>query len=263
MQIAGSSVLLTGATGGIGHAIARVLDRRGASLLLTGRRTEVLEPLAEELGARALVVDLSVDVEVEQLAAEAADTDILVANAGLPGTGRLESYRAPEIDRALAVNLRAPIMLAHALAPAMARRGQGHLLFMSSLSGKVASPGSSIYCATKFGLRGFCSGLRADLHSSGVGVSCVFPGFIRDAGMFADAGVKLPIWVRTRSPEDVAEAVVEAIEHNKGEIDVAPLSLRVGTTFAGIVPELAATLTRRGGGEQIADSFATAQSAKR
>ncbi len=124
--------------------------------------------------------------------------DILVANAALPGSGRLESFSMEQIDRALDVNLRAPIALAHALAPAMVERGSGHLLFVSSLSGKTAAPGSSLYNATKYGLRGFAAALRAELRDSGVGVSAVFPGFIRDAGMFADSGAKLPPGVGTR-----------------------------------------------------------------
>jgi NADP-dependent 3-hydroxy acid dehydrogenase YdfG len=114
MQISGSTVLLTGATGGIGHAIARELHARGAELILTGRRTEILEPLAAELGARALAIDLSDSSEVERLAVEAGEIDILVANAALPASGRLETYTQEQIDRALDVNLRAPILLAHA-----------------------------------------------------------------------------------------------------------------------------------------------------
>ncbi len=263
MQLSGSTVLLTGATGGIGDAIARDLRRKGASLILTGRRTDVLEPLAEELDARAVAIDLSEPAEVERLISESGEVDILIANAALPGSGRLESFTAEQLDRALDVNLRAPIILAHALLPAMLQRGAGHLLFMSSLAGKAASPGSSIYNATKFGLRGFAAGLRADLHSSPIGVSCVFPGFIRDAGMFADSGVKLPPGVGTRTPQDVARAVVRAIEHNRGEIDVAPLPLRTGTMFAGLAPEIAALVARKSGGEQISSSIASSQRAKR
>jgi short-subunit dehydrogenase len=256
MQISGSTVLLTGATGGIGHAVARELHGRGAQLILTGRRTDVLEPLAAELDARALAVDLSDATEVDRLLAEAGEVDILVANAALPGAGTLESYSVEQIDRALDVNLRAPIVMARALAPAMAARGGGHLLFVSSLSGKVAAAQSSLYSATKFGLRGFALGLRADLRTSGVGVSVVCPGFIRDAGMFADAGVKLPRGVGTRSPQDVARAVASAIERNRGEVDVAPLPLRAGAIFAGMAPEIAATVTRRSGGDEIASALA-------
>jgi short-subunit dehydrogenase len=263
MQIQGSTVLLTGATGGIGHAIARALGARGASLTLTGRRSEVLAPLAEQLGARAIAVDLSRPEEIDRLLEEAGNVDILVANAALPGSGLLDGFTVEEIDRALDVNLRAPIVLTHALSPAMVSRRNGHLLYISSLSGKASAPGSSIYNATKFGLRGFASAMRAELRSSGVGVSSVFPGFIRDAGMFADADVDLPPGVGTRSPEDVADAVVSAIERNRGEVDVAPLPLRAGAMFAGIAPELSATLTRRLGGGEIARKMAAGQRDKR
>jgi short-subunit dehydrogenase len=263
MQISGSKVLLTGATGGIGHAIARALNERGAELVLTGRRTDVLEPLAAELGARALAVDLSQAAEVDRLVAEAGEVDILVANAALPAAGRLESFTMEEVDRALDVNLRAPIALAHALAPAMVQRRRGHLLFMSSLSGKVATPGSSLYNATKYGLRGFASALRADLRSSDVGVSAVFPGFIREAGMFAESGVKLPAGVGTRSPEDVSRATLNAIENNRAEIDVAPLTLRGSAIFGSIAPELAAKAARRMGSHDLADQIGVGQRDKR
>jgi uncharacterized protein len=257
MRISGSNVLLTGASGGLGQAIARALAEEGGRLLLTGRRLDVLTPLAAELpDARALAVDLAQPQELDRLLREAGDVDILIANAALPGSGMLQSFSVEQIDSALAVNLRAPILLAHALAPRMAKRGQGHLLFMSSLAGKAATSGSSIYNATKFGLRGFAGALRAELRGSGVGVSAVFPGFIREAGMFADSGAKLPAGVGTRSPQDVAEAVVSAIERNRGEVDVAPLPLRLGSTFSGIAPEVAATFTRLAGGDRIATSIA-------
>jgi uncharacterized protein len=263
MEISGATTLLTGATGGLGQAIARALSAKGARLILTGRRTDVLQPLAAELDARALAVDLSEPSEVDRLVSEAGEVDILVANAALPGSGLLSSFTMEQIDRALDVNLRAPIALAHALLPAMTVRRRGHLLFVSSLQGKAATVGASLYCASKFGLRGFASGLRADLHASGVGVSTVFPGFIREAGMFAEAGVKLPPGVGTRSPEDVAKAVVSAIEHNRGEVCVAPLSLRLGSEIAGLAPDLSARVTRGMGSERIAGQVAERQRAKR
>lgn len=264
MQISGATILLTGATGGIGRAIAHALHASGGNLILTGRRTEVLDSLAAEVGgARTLAVDLSDPGEVDRLVTEAGTIDILVANAGLPSSGRLESFTMAEIDRSLNVNLRAPIALAHALVPAMVERGRGHLSFMSSLSGKTASPRTAVYNATKFGLRGFALGLRADLHGTGVEVSAVFPGFIREAGMFADANVKLPRGLGTRSPEDVARAVLSAIEHNRAEVDVAPLSVRLGAAFAGLAPELAANASRRMGAEKIAGETAAGQAAKR
>jgi short-subunit dehydrogenase len=172
-------------------------------------------------------------------------------------------YTEEQIDRALDVNLRAPIMLTRALAPAMVRRGSGHLVFISSMAGKAGAPGSSLYSATKFGLRGFALCLREDLRAAGVGVSLVLPGFISDAGMFADSGAKLPPGIRTRTPEQVAAAVIKVIERNRAEIDVAPVSLRIGTALAGLAPETAASVSRRLGSEQIAAQIGQAQVDKR
>jgi short-subunit dehydrogenase len=257
------TVLLTGASGGIGHAIARTLAARGAQLVLSGRRADVLEPLAAEVGGRAIAVDLSERGAVERLVAEAGEVEILVANAALPGSGTIDDYALDQLDRALEVNLRAPVVLAKLLSEGMVRRGHGHLVFISSLSGRLASGGGSIYAATKFGVRGFALGLREDLRPAGVGVSTVFPGFIRDAGMFANARVALPKGVATRSPDDVAAAVVRAIERSRAEIDVAPLSLRAAAMFAGLAPELAATVSRHLGGQKVADELAAGQRDKR
>ena len=253
MQISGSTILLTGATGGLGQAIARALHARGGELILTGRRVEVLEPLKAELdGARTLAVDLSDPAAVDRLVADAGEVDILVANAGIPAAGRLETFTSAEVDRTLDVNLRAPIALAHALLPGMLERGRGHLLFMSSIAGKTIVPGNPLYHTTKYGLRGFAAALRTDLHDSGVGVSGVFPGFIRDAGIFADSGAKVPPGVGTRSPQDVARGVIDAIERNRGEVDVAPLTQRGGARIAGLAPDLAASVVRKLGGQDIA-----------
>jgi short-subunit dehydrogenase len=263
LQISGSTVLLTGATGGLGQATARRLRDLGATLILTGRRGDVLESLARELAAEALVADLSASEDLDRVVTESGEVDILIANAGLPASGTLDSFSVEEIDRALDVNLRAPIVLARALAPGMVTRGRGHLLFVSSLAGKAATPRTALYNATKFGLRGFAGALRADMRGTGVGVSTVFPGFISEAGMYADAEVKLPLGIGTRSPEDVARAVVGAIEHNRGEVDVASLPLRAGTLFASIAPEIAGAVARRMGSEEVSRKMADGQSDKR
>jgi uncharacterized protein len=263
VNLAGRTVLLTGATGGLGHAIARRLHGAGAQLVLTGRRADVLEPLAAETGGRAIAVDLTDAAAVERLAADHADVDVLVANAGLPGSGHLLSFSVEEIDRALAVNLRAPMVLARVIGERMVQRRAGHIVFVSSLSGKAAAPRTSVYSATKFGLRGFAAALHQDVRSSGVGVSAVFPGFVRGAGMFADSGATLPPGVGTSTPEEVADAVVRAIERNRGEVDVAPVPMRIGALLAGVAPELAATVTRASGGTRTADDIGAGQRAKR
>ncbi len=263
MNVSGKRVLLTGASGGLGHAIARALAGAGAHVILSGRRADVLDDLAKEISGSIAPADLSDPVAVRALAAGNADVDILVANAGLPASGRLETYDDDQIERALVVNLHAPIILTHALAPHMVTRGAGHIVFMSSLSGKTATAGSSLYNATKFGLRGFAGAMRAELHGTGVGVSTIFPGFISDAGMFADANVTLPKGVGTKTPEQVAAATLRAIRRNRGEIDVAPVALKVGSLFGGVAPETAARVTRRSGGGQVAMQFETGQLDKR
>jgi short-subunit dehydrogenase len=263
VNLAGRTVLLTGATGGLGHAIARRLRAEGCELVLTGRRTDVLEPLARETGARSLAVDLTDAKAVQRLAGECADVDVLVSNAGLPGTGQLTSFSVEQLDRALAVNLRAPMVLARELVARMVARRSGHLVFMSSLAGKVGPPRGSVYSATKFGLRGFAQSLREDLRPSGVGVSAIFPGFVRDAGMFHDTGTKLPPGLGTVAPDAVADAVVRAIERNRGEIAVAPVSLRAGAVAAGLAPDLAAAVSRRLGGTGVAEQHVATQKDKR
>jgi short-subunit dehydrogenase len=264
VQIGGSTAVITGASGGIGQAIARDLHGRGARLVLVGRRADLLNELARELDpATALVADLAQRHVVEQLGANLGEADILIANAGIPAAGVLQSFSIEEIDRTLDVNLRAPIALARALLPGMLERGRGHLLFVSSIAGKTAVPGNPLYHATKYGMRGFAAGVRADVHGSGVGVSCIFPGFIREAGIFADSGVKLPPGVGTRSPADVARAVARAIERDRGEIEVASVPQRAGVYLSAFAPGLTARAVRVLGAPEIARKMGDALQDKR
>jgi short-subunit dehydrogenase len=263
--LSSATALVTGATGGIGEAIARGLRARGARLVLSGRRPDALERIAGELAATPIVADLSDRDDVARLGREAvaAGVDVYVANAALPATGLILELTAEDVDRMLDVNLRAPIALAEAIAPSLVAHGRGHMVFISSLSGKAANPGSSMYSATKFGLRGFAFGLREDLRTHRVGVSVVAPGFIRDAGMFAKTGLRLPPGVGTRTPEQVAAAVVTAIERNRAEVDVAPLTLRLGAAFASVAPATAAWGARVMGSHRIAGEMAERQRGQR
>lgn len=263
MDLARANVLLTGASGGIGRAIARALAARGARLVLSGRRSGVLEALAAELGSRTVACDLADRDDVERLLGECGDIDVFVANAALPASGHITELSQAQIDAMLEVNLRAPVAIARGLIPEMTRRRRGHLVFVSSLSGKVTAPVSSIYSATKFGLRGFALGVREDLRDAGIGASVILPGFISDAGMFADTGMQLPPGVGTRTPEQVAAGVLSAIERNRAEVTVAPPALRLGAAIASVAPELAARFARLGGGSRIATELASRQVDKR
>jgi short-subunit dehydrogenase len=263
VQLNGATALVTGATGGLGQAIALALAERGSQVIASGRREAELELLAGEIRGRAVVADLAARHDVDRLIAEAADADVVVANAGLPASGLLSDRTRGEIDRMLEINLRVPIILAKELSGGMAARGRGHLVFISSLAGKATSPASSMYSATKFGLRGFALALRQDLARHGVGVSVVTPGFIRDAGMFHESGARLPPGTGTKTPADVAGAVIRAIEENRAEIDVAPTPLRVGAAIASLAPGLAARASRRMGSHRVARDVAEGQADKR
>jgi short-subunit dehydrogenase len=263
MNLAGKRVLITGASGGIGHAIARAFAAHQSRLVLTGRRAEVLEPLARELDAEMIVADLGDRGDVEHLLEQTGEVDVYVANAALPASGKVTALTQDQIDAILEINLRAPIAIARALAPQMAARRRGHMVFVSSLSGKAASPYASLYSATKFGLRGFALGIRQDLTEDGVGVSLVLPGFISDAGMFAESGARLPRGVGTKRPAQVADGVIEAIHHDRAELSVAPVGLRIGTSIAAISPALAERFQKFAGGRKVARQLSDGQMSKR
>jgi short-subunit dehydrogenase len=266
MELAGRTALLTGATGGLGRAIAAALAARGAALALSARSPEALEALAAELPGdahRIVPADLAEPGAAEKLAADAGEVDVLVANAGLPGTGWLADYGSEEVTRALRVNLEAPMLMARALFPAMVERASGHLVFIASLAGKAASPRSSVYNATKFGLRGFALGLRSDLAPLGVGVSLVSPGFVREAGMFADAGAKPPPGMGTTTPDRVGAAVVKAIEGDKVEVVPAPLKLRAMSHLALASPGISVRAQSGSAGQKAARAITDGQTDKR
>jgi short-subunit dehydrogenase len=268
MNISGCTALLTGATGGLGRAIAQALAIRGATVVLSSRKEDELGELCASLpgeGHRTLVTELGDEGAGERLAeAASADgpIDIFVANAGLPGTGRLEDLEEEWITRLLHVNLESPIRATRALLPSMLDRGVGHFVYVSSLAGKTPSPRSSMYNASKFGIRGFALAFRQDLRGTGVSASLVLPGFIRDAGMFADAEMSAPPGMGTSTPEEVGDAVVRAIESDKAEIVVAPPQQRAVAALGSTFPTIAA-LAQRGQGEKIAEELADKQSSKR
>jgi short-subunit dehydrogenase len=259
MRLEATTALVTGASGGLGGAIADALAAQGAEIVATGRRAPELDAVAARTGGRAVIADLSAPAGVEALVEAAGRVDVLVANAALPASGHLIEYGPDEIGRAVNVNLLAPILLARALAPGMIERGRGHIVLMSSLSALTTTAYTSLYNTTKFGLRGFGLALRQDLRGTGVGVSVIMPGFVRDAGMFAGLVGTLPRAVGTSSPGAVTSAVLHAIVHDRAEVLVAPLPMRIGARLGGVAPALAAGVTRAMGGDRIAASIAASQ----
>jgi short-subunit dehydrogenase len=266
MKLRDRTVLLTGATGGLGRAIALAIAQRGGRLVVSSRKEAELDELAASLPGSAhqvVVSDLAQPGAALELLAAAGEIDVLVANAALPASGKLGGYSAEQIQRALRVNLEAPILMTHALLDGWLARDSGHFVFVSSLNGKVATARSSLYSATKFGLRGFALGLREDLRGTAVGSSVVMPGTIREAGMFADSGAQVPRSVGTSSPEQVAAGVVSAIERDRAEVEVAPRMQRLMANFAARRPDLAGRISARAGVHRIADAVADNQTEKR
>ena len=264
MELTGKTALLTGATGGLGRAIAVALAGRGASLVLSSRKGDELERLAAELPGshRTQVADRAEPGAALELAAGAGEVDVLVANAGLPGSGRLDSLTSTDVERAVRVNLEAPMLMAHALLPRLIEAGSGHIVMVGSLSGLAPTARQAVYNGTKFGLRGFTLGLREDLRGTGVSASLVAPGFVREAGMFADSKASTPPGMGTASPQQVGAAVVEAIEKDRGEIAVAPFRQVQAAKFAGRHPELSGRLSNRAA-VKAGDEVARGQTDKR
>jgi len=208
------------------------------------------------------VADLAEPGAALKLLDDAGEIDILVANAALPGSGKLDSFSQSEVERALRVNLESPILMAHALLPKMIERGSGHIVMVGSLSGRAPTARQSMYNATKFGLRGFTLALREDLRGTGASASLIAPGFVRDAGMFADSGASAPAGIGTTTPQNVSAAVVDAIEKDRGEVTVAPFVQVRLAKFAGNHPELAGRVSGKAA-VKAADEVARGQTEKR
>ncbi|MGW0807050.1 SDR family NAD(P)-dependent oxidoreductase [Nonomuraea sp. NPDC002799] len=254
MKLAGTTALITGASGGIGQATARRLAREGVRLVLSGRRADVLADLAGELDARAITADLTRRDAVIELMKCCGPVDILVVSAGLSYPAAFADHHIDEMDDCLDVNLRAPMVLARLAAEQMIAGGRGHLVFMCSMTGKTPLARTTLDNATKHGLRGFAHAARADLAQHGIGVSVICPAFVSEAGMSARSPVPLPKWLRTRSPEQVADAVCRAIRANIAETDVAAFPVRLAGMMAGLSPAMWARVRRAVGADRHAQA---------
>ncbi len=186
-DLAGRTALVTGATGGIGGGIARALHALGASVALSGTKSDKLEALAGELGARAhaLRCDLADRTQVEALVpqAEAAlgQVDILVNNAGLTRDNLFMRMKDEEWDAVLAVDLTAAFQLARAAVRGMMRRRFGRIIGVTSIVGVTGNVGQGNYAAAKAGMIGMSKALAQEVASRGITVNCVAPGFIATA----------------------------------------------------------------------------------
>lgn len=219
-DLKGKSALVTGATGGIGGAIAKALHAQGATVGISGTRTERLEALASELGERVFVLpcDLRDRPAVVQLAKTAEDllgqVDIVVNNAGITHDNLFMRMKDEEWDDAIAVNLSSVFILTRGILRGMMRRRYGRIVNIASISGVLGNPGQANYAASKAGLVGMTKSLAREVASRGITANCISPGFIATA--MTDAltpkqteAIAAAIPTQTfGKPEDIAAATV-------------------------------------------------------
>ena len=250
------TVLLTGASGGLGTYIARALAVYGLNQALVAFPGKDLPPLQRELensgiNAFYLVADLRIREErrrvVEEVRKQFGTTDILINNAGVEFTAPYHALSEDEISSVLQVNLEAPMQLSRMVIPEMLERGLGHIVNMASLAGKSAPAFQEPYAATKSGLIAFTMSLRETYLGSGVSASAICPGFV-EAGIYArikrKSGCSAPVLLGTSPPEKVGKAVVRAIQKDIPQIIINRYPVRPLLSLSEISPRLGASITR-------------------
>ncbi|EAQ00683.1 probable oxidoreductase protein [Janibacter sp. HTCC2649] len=250
MRITGAHVLLTGATGTIGVALAHRFVRQGARVTLVARTLEPLQALGQATGGKAFPADLC-DPEtlhglVGRVEARHGPVDVLVNNAGVDATGFLTDLTAQDLRRAIDLNLTAPLELCRQVLPGMLARRSGHLVNISSLAGVATFPGLAVYGGSKAGLTHATSGLRADLRGTPVGTLTVEIGPVvsemmnrigrhgpSDAAFARVLGARL---LTHLDPDDVARGIVTAIEQGRPHLRLprraAPIAAMTGAPRA-------------------------------
>ena len=231
------TALVTGASSGIGRAIARVLAGHGMTVLAAGRDRAALQTLQDECGARPVVLDVRDRDAFSALFAE-NPVDVLVNNAGVLSTRDAFQMIDPgEIDTMIDINMTAPIHLARLALPRLITQGSGHLFFIGSSAGRFPHPNAAVYGASKAGISLFCDALRCDLLGTGVRVTEICPGRVetrlyRTALGMEDARVQLYDGFEAIAPDDIAELVMTALKMpahvDVSRLEVFPTSQAIG-----------------------------------
>lgn len=257
-DLGGKIAIVTGASRGIGPYIARGLASCGMKVVVAARSLESLEALVAELkdaGHEAVAVraDIADGADrtrlIETCEERLGPPDVLVNNAGLEVAGLFHELEPSAIANVLDVNLISTMLLTHTVLQGMVARGRGHICNIASLAGKVAVRAQGAYSASKSGLVGFTHALRIDYCDTGVSASVVCPGFVSDAGMWADAtsesGIETPPLLGASSPDQVADAVVKAIRRDLPEVIVSPRPMRPLLVIGAAFPRFSAWLVRK------------------
>jgi short-subunit dehydrogenase len=232
MDLNGRRVLITGASRGLGAALAESFAAAGASVVLVARSAEAITALAARLGGVAFAVDLSeqsqVDGLIARIEAECGPIDVLVNNAAVETNRLVDEMDEADIVRTISLNLTTPERLTRQVLPGMLQRGRGHIVNISSMTGIANIPSTSVYSSTKAGLTHFSGGLLADLKGTKVGVTLVEPGPI-DTGMWDSITASVPVQAALKrveklrlvphiSPAALAAAVVSAVKSDRKHV---------------------------------------------
>ncbi len=228
MQLRDTRVIVTGASRGIGLAIAETLHERGAQLVLVARESEELRAAGDRLGAQVIAADLTDPTTLAGVVEQAGDVEVLVNNAGMEMTKPLWEHETDDLRRIMQLNLLTPMELTRLVLPAMLNRRRGHIANVSSLAGAVSLPGYASYGASKAGLTHFTACLRADLRGTGVGATVIEIGTVRSDLLDAVKSVdtirrsygrlyKTGLF-RDLDAEPVARATVRAIERGRRHV---------------------------------------------
>ena len=238
MKAADARVLLTGARGGIGQAMARTLSAAGAAVMGVGRAAE--PPAAAAPGMRWLQADLTTAQGLADVtaAAEAWGANVVIHAAGVPAFGPLTSEPPSRLDEVLRTNLLAPMLLTRQLLPQLLRQPQAQIVFVGSALGRIGLPGFSVYGASKAGLHGFAEALRRELGDSSVRIQLLGPRSTRTA--FNDAAVEAYNRATNAAmdpPEVVAEALLRLIESEAADRFIG-FPERLGVRLNGLLGAL-------------------------
>ncbi|MBD2341149.1 SDR family NAD(P)-dependent oxidoreductase [Calothrix sp. FACHB-156] len=225
-SIAGKTVLLTGASGGIGEFIARALAKEQATVVSVSRSEEKLEQISNEvqaLGGRGISIPFDISkleelpVLVRQINQIAGKIDIVINNAAIEKYRAFQNYELADIQAILTTNLIAGMELSRLILPSMIASNSGHIVNIASGSGKKGAPYNSIYSASKAGMIMWTDALRQELVDTNVGVTVVCPGYTK-AGMFLAFGLPSPKLAQVSQPSEVAIAILQAIKQNQPEV---------------------------------------------
>jgi NAD(P)-dependent dehydrogenase (short-subunit alcohol dehydrogenase family) len=245
--------VVTGASSGIGEAIARELSRRGWRCVLLARRTELLEAVALEIDGEWETCDVADRAQVDDVAARILARhpaiELLVNNAGVNARGSFLDIDPERVERAISVNYLGGVWCLQAFEPglrAAAADGGAHVVNLVSVSGTVAFAPAGAYAASKHAQLAFSRSTGALLRSSGIRVHTVLPGFAETEGFPQRSKLRSPFLRRfVIEPEDVAKAVVRAVEKNKGEVTVPWFPYRPVSIAQALVPGLVARIAAR------------------